>query len=265
MICLAALIYLPRWAIAAFGIAMIASHNLFDDVTVKSMGTLGWLWKILHRPGVIEFAPGYHFKVAYPLIPWIGVMAAGYAFGVYFTRASTLRRKWLLSIGVTLLVAFMVLRAFNLYGERRVWSAQSDPVFTVLSFINCSKYPPSLLFLLMTLGAVIIALALFDRSSRFWKPIIVVGRVPLFFYLLHLPLIHAVAVLCSYWQYGQAPWLFANPPLSRSQALFYPEDYGYSLPVIYLVWLGVSLLLYPCCLWFARIKQRSRTPWLAYL
>ncbi len=266
MIILAGLIYLPLWAIFAFGIATVGLHNLFDTVRPQDLGSFGWLWKILHRTGQIEPLKGFHFKVAYPLVPWIGAMAAGYGFGVLLLRGPDERRKWLWGIGVTLTLAFVFLRAINRYGDPRPWSAQGTGLFMLFSFINCTKYPPSLLFLLMTLGPAIVALALFDRKlGALSRPFVLFGRVPLFFYLLHLPLIHGLAVVFSYARYGQANWLFVNPPLSRATQLPIPEGYGYSLPVVYLIWLGVLLLIFPACLWFAKIRQNRRYVWLSYL
>ena len=265
MIVLAGLVYLPLWAIVAFGITMIGLHNLFDTVRPQSWGSFGWLWKVLHKPGQIEPVTGMHFKVAYPLIPWIGVMAAGYGFGALLLREPGKRRRWLWGIGTTLTLAFILIRALNIYGDPHRWSEQSSMLFTLFSFINCAKYPPSLLFLLMTLGPLILALALFDRKlGMLGRPFVVFGRVPLFFYLIHLPLIHGLAVVFSYSRYGQAHWLFENPPLSRSAPISFPEGYGYSLPTVYLLWLLVVLLLYPACLWFSKLKQRRRDAWLNY-
>jgi len=170
-------------------------------------------------------------------------------------------------IGVGLTAAFVLLRAVDLYGDPRPWSAQPTALFTLFSFLNCSKYPPSLLYLLMTLGPSLIALAAFDRDLGRWaRPIIVFGRVPLFFYLLHIPLIHGVAVLLSYLRYGRADWLFTVPPFwAREGAHAYPPDYGYGLGGVYLIWFAVVLALYLPCRWFADLKQRRRDPWLSYL
>jgi len=194
-------------------------------------------------------------------------MAAGYAFGAVLKRERVERRRIVLWLGVGLTAAFVLLRAVDLYGDPRPWSAQPTALFTLFSFLNCSKYPPSLLYLLMTLGPSLIALAAFDRDLGRWaRPIIVFGRVPLFFYLLHIPLIHGVAVLLSYLRYGRADWLFTVPPFwAREAANAYPPDYGYGLGGVYLIWLAVVLALYLPCRWFADLKQRRRDPWLSYL
>lgn len=259
MIALAGLVYLPAWIITAIGVTMIAAHNLLDGIQAQDLGAFGWLWNVLHEMGMFQLPSGTMFYIAYPLIPWIGVMAAGYGFGALLLLERDKRRRWLLGLGVALTLIFIILRATNAYGDPKPWSAQKNLLFTIFSFVNTEKYPPSLLFLLMTLGPSIASLAFFDREpGRLARPIIVFGRVPLFYYVLHLPLIHLTAVLFAYARYGHAEWLF-NPVLPA------PPGYGYSLPVVYLVWLAAVVLLYPLCRWFAEIKRRRRHPWLSYL
>jgi uncharacterized membrane protein len=204
--------------------------------------------------------PGYHFSVAYPLIPWVGVMAAGYGLGSLWLEEAPRRRRWLLSLGMALILLFVTIRWINGYGDPHAWESQKNPVFRVLAFIHCQKYPPSLDYLLMTLGPALALLSWLDRGfPSFLKPIVVFGRVPLFYYLLHLPLIHGLAVLAAFVEYGSASWLYGSAATPR------PENYGYGLPVVYLVWLAVVLALYPVCLWFSRLKQRRREVWLSYL
>lgn len=265
MIALAALAYLPARVVALVGVVMIAAHNLFDGVRPESFGALGWLWKVLHTNGAISPAPGYTFVVNYPLVPWVGVMAAGYGLGALLLRERGERRRLLFRLGAALTAAFVVLRAANVYGDPRPWAAQGDWVLTVLSFLNCEKYPPSLLFLLMTLGPSLVALAWFDRDpGPRARPFVVFGRVPLFYYLLHFPLIHLVALALSYARYGQGPWLFTGPPWGPGLMRAFPEGYGYGLGVVYAVWVAVVLLLYPLCRWFAGVKRRRRDAWLSY-
>lgn len=189
-------------------------------------------------------------------------MSSARGFGSTGRRAGT----GLFWLGLGLTTAFVVLRTINLHGDPTPWTAQRSAFFTFLSFINCEKYPPSLLYLLMTLGPVILLLALLDRDlSAFWRPLIVFGRVPLFFYLLHLPLMHGMAVGLSYLKYGRADWLFLGPAGIPVFGAAYPPDYGYALPVVYLIWLLVVVILYALCRWFARLKQERRSVWLSYL
>lgn len=259
MVVLSVLIYLPTWAVTTFGVVLIAAHNLFDKVGLQSFGSLRWMWAVLHVPTMLEPFSGKRFFTAYPLIPWIGVMAAGYGFGQLLLLEQERKRKLLIKLGIGLTLAFIIIRATNFYGDPRPWSVQKNALFTFFSYINCEKYPPSLLYLLMTLGPAMIALALFDRASgplsRFF---ITFGRVPLFYYLLHIPLIHAAAVVFAIIRYGSEVKKFfdSNTP---------PPDYGYNLLVVYLVWIAVVLMLYPACRWFAHVKRRRRDAWLSYL
>jgi uncharacterized membrane protein len=197
--------------------------------------------------------------VIYPLVPWIGVMAAGYAFGAPLLRPAEERRRLLLRLGGGLTVAFLVLRAINLYGDPAPWSVQESAGRTVLSFLNTTKYPPSLLFLLMTLGPAIAVLPLLERlRGPLARAVTVYGRVPLFFYVLHLFLIHALALLVA--------TLAGYDPRSFLHVwMFLPGDWGFGLPVVYLIWAGVVLVLYPACRWFAGVKARRREAWLSYL
>jgi uncharacterized membrane protein len=267
MVVLSALVFLPTWAVTAFGVTMIATHNAFDWVKPESFGSLAWLWKVLHANGSFEWAPGFQFGIGYALIPWMGVVAAGYGFGALFLLEPERRRKVLLGLGVAATTMFIVLRWTNtygdsLYGKSQHWAAQKDFLFTVFSFIDVHKYPPSLLYLLMTLGPSFIVLSLLDRGTpRMLRPILVFGRVPLFYYLLHLPLIHGMAVLVAYGRFGRADWLFGSP-FNWGTA---PPGALFSLATVYVIWIGVVLLLYPVCRWFAEVKRRRRDAWLSYL
>ncbi len=245
---------------------MVALHNLFDRVSADSFGSFHWLWAILHSGDILEPRPGFYFLPGYPLVPWIGVMAAGYGFGTLLLRPSDQRRKWLLRLGIGLSFAFIIIRVTNLYGDPLAWTTQKTALFTLLSFIIPEKYPPSLLYLLMTLGPAIIVLALFERISHpLSRPFVIFGRVPLFYYLLHLVLIHTLAVAFAYARYGRADWMFKNVTVPSNSVLPYPQGYGYSLVVVYAIWLGVVLMLYPACRWFANVKRRRRGAWLSYL
>jgi uncharacterized membrane protein len=257
MIVLAALIHLPVWATTAFGIAMILTHNLFDGVKPETWGPWGWLWRVLHAGGRMRTGE-FVFGAGYPLIPWIGVMASGYGFGALLMREPGQRRRWLWGLGSGMILAFVLLRWSNLYGNPKPWSPQSNPTLSLLAFLDCHKYPPSLCYLLMTLGPALIVLALLDRPTPpLLKPILVFGRVPLFYYLLHLPLIHGLSVAVNLIRFGSLP---QGPTIGGPSA-----DLGFSLPIVYLFWISIVLALYPACKWFADLKRRRQEAWLSYL
>ena len=191
MIVLAALIQLPTVSIGAIGLFVMVFHNLLDPIQADQLGDWNWLWAVLHQRQMFTLFQERQFFLGYPLIPWIGVMAAGYAFGSVFELPHSQRQPLLRRLGGGLIVAFVVLRMLNLYGDPNPWSVQSNFLYTLLSFINCHKYPPSLLFLLMTLGPAILLLELFERRKfKLLKPLVLFGQVPLFFYVVHLLLIH---------------------------------------------------------------------------
>ena len=180
---------------------------------------------------------------------------------------STLDRRWarLLGIGLLLSTAFVVLRLLNVYGDPSQWTVQRSPLFTVLSFLNTTKYPPSLLFLLMTLGPALIFLRAMDRGvPRLLQPAAVIGRVPLFYYICHFSLIHLLAVAVGYARYGAVHWFMESPSLDR-YPFTTPPGWGYPLTVVYAVWMLVVLALYPLCKWYSRVKAQSRAPWFSYL
>jgi uncharacterized membrane protein len=259
MIVLSALVYLSAWVVGTFGVVMIATHNLLDSVDSANP-----LWTILHSPNFIVNKPGRIVLLAYALIPWVGVTAAGYSLGQVFRWESARRKKFLLRLGIGLTSAFIVLRGINIYGDPLPWSTQKSAAFTVLSFLNTNKYPPSLLYLLMTLGPAMLFLWVVDAGTPRWlRPALTVGKVPMFYYLLHIPLIHLLAVAVCYARYGQAHWMFESSRLGQFP-ITPPPGWGYSLPIIYLIWALVVLTLYPLCRWFAGLKQRRSDAWLSY-
>ena len=281
MIVLAALIHLPLKVIAALGVAMIFLHNLLDkfQVVARPGGPVpsagAKLWMVLHQPGIFPVANAGSplIFVLYPLIPWIGVMAAGYAFGALYQKDAVSRRRLLLIIGGLATALFVIIRAVDVYGEPQKWSRQKNLLFTVLSFLNTLKYPPSLLFLLMTLGPAILALAWFERSSSpaahsqtapgsIRNFFVTFGRVPLFFYLLQWLTAHTISILL-HWAFGKpTKWLFQTP--IDWFAAPHP-GIGFNLAVVYAAWIAGVLLLYPLCKWFAGVRQRRRDWWLSYL
>ncbi len=259
MIVLSALVYLPASLVATFGVVMIASHNLLDPVRSSNP-----LWSILHLPNLVLANPQHLVLAGYPLIPWVGVTAAGYGLGQIYSWTSDRRQAFLLRLGVGLTAAFVVLRGINIYGDPLRWTTQKSAVFTVLSFLNTNKYPPSLLFLLMTLGPAMLFLWAVDGTTpRFLRPALVFGKVPMFYFLLHFPLVHLLAVIVCYARYGAAHWMFESPSLGQ-YPFTRPPGWGFSLPIVYLVWAFVVLALYPLCRWFAALKQRRSDAWLSY-
>jgi uncharacterized membrane protein len=259
MVALAALIYLPRWAIATFALTMILGHNLLDGV--EPDGSWRWLWVMAHAPGSLRPTPGIEIMAVYPLIPWVAVMAAGYALAPVFLQPEEQRRRTLLKIGFAVTIGFVVLRATNLYGDPAPWSVQDGFVPTLLSFINCEKYPPSLLYLAMTIGPGLILLGLFQNaSSGLARVVVAIGRVPFLFYVAHIVLLHAMAVAVAHVTVGDIGWLFRHMPAFNK-----PEDYGLTLPGVYALWIVALALLFPLCRWFGALKQRRKDWWLSYL
>jgi uncharacterized membrane protein len=259
MIVLAGLVYLPRWAIATFALMVILGHNLLDGIEVT--GSWGWLWAVTHAPTVLQPTPGLEVMALYPLIPWVAVIAAGYAIAPVFLQPEQQRRRTLLTIGLMVTGGFVLLRATNLYGDPAPWTLHDGFLPTVLSFINCEKYPPSLLYLAMTLGPGLVLLGLFQNArSVLARVIVAIGRVPFLFYVAHIVLLHVMAVVVAGLTIGDIDWLFRHMPAFNK-----PEGYGLALPGVYALWLVALALLYPMCRWFGTIKQRRKDWWLSYL
>jgi uncharacterized membrane protein len=265
MIVLAGLSYLPTWLIAVIGSVMIAGHNLLDGIQASSLGALAPLWSVLHGPGFLINNEHHVVLVSYALIPWVGVTALGYVLGQLYQWDAERRRKWLLGLGLGLTAGFVLLRFINVYGDPVPWSAQKSPALTVLSFINANKYPPSLLFLLMTLGPALLLLRAFDGGMPRWiRPALVYGKVPLFYFIVHFLLIHLLAVAAAWIRFGDVSGLFQSPGLDRFPFTA-PAGWPASLPAIYLIWAGVVIALYPLCRWYAGVKVRRTEWWVSYL
>lgn len=272
MIVLAGLIRLPLRAIAIGSIAMIALHNLLDQIRVQSFpspdgppqGLWDAVWMMLHQQGVLFLTPDVYGLLLYPLIPWVGVLTAGYCFGAIYQWEPQRRRRMLLKLGAGLLLGFVLIRGLNLYGDPLRWGAQENAWLTVLSFINVTKYPPSLLFLMMTIGAAMIGLYWFERMGAgfFSRAFITFGRVPLIFYVGQWLTAHSLAVFVGYIAGQPVTWLMVGP---LDQPRPNPGNLGFSLWVVYVAWLAGLLLLYPLCRWFAEVKRRRRDWWLSYL
>jgi uncharacterized membrane protein len=253
MIFLALLVPLGPRVAGIIGLVMVLSHNALDGIDEARFGHLAWLWQILHTGGPIALGPTYRLYIAYPLVPWIGVMALGYAFGWAWPK---LGRRELCAMGAICVVAFVVLRGVNSYGDPRPHPVEHEPMRMVFAFLNCKKYPPSLDYLLMTLGPALIALGLL-RGRALDGPcarvVLSYGRAPLFFYLLHLPLLHAMTL----------PFRVARGlPLI---ATAFDHGLDVSLPTVYAMWLlALAILWWPTQRW-AQLKATRRDAWLSYL
>lgn len=269
MVLMAGLVKLPLKALAAFGLIVIAGHNLVDSRLLSWTEHLNehaasGLWKLLYvgfYAGPVQLG-SLHLFVLYSIIPWIGVMAAGYAFGKILTFEPARRRKLCLLIGFSAIGLFVLLRGFNLYGDPFPWQHGRMPA--PLAFLNTTKYPASLCFLLMTLGPAIASIPLLESASGAASRFVnVFGRVPFFYYVLHIPLIHALALLVSKLRFGYVnPWLFTNHPMGNPRP---PAGYTWDLWLLYLVWAIALALLYLPCRRFAELKARRTEWWLHYL
>jgi uncharacterized membrane protein len=269
---------LKPWTIAAIGGALVAGHNAFDFVDHAALGPLAsGAWKVLHAGGAIAFGtppPGFPLPglftimVGYPAIPWPGVMALGYAFGTLLSRPREERRRITFALGFAATVAFVVLRLANAYGDPRPWIPGKSAVMTLVAFLNCEKYPPSLCYLLMTLGPLLVTFALCDRPpGPAGKALSVYGRVPMFFYVAHLPVIHVLSVVVAAVQSGalSGPLVHWAAFQSPSFVVPPPPGFGVGLPAVWTLWIAVSLALYVPCARYGDFKARSRSAWTSYL
>jgi uncharacterized membrane protein len=245
MVVLAALSWLPRWAMASVTLIMLAGHNLLDRVRAEELGEASWVWHILHEPGLVPLGDGANLYILYPLIPWIGVMVAGCLLGPLMQLEERARQRLLFRLRAALTGGFIALHATNLYGDPTPWTAQDTWLSTILSFLNCEKYPPSLLYLTMTLGPALMLLASFEHvRGGFASLLAAFGRVSFFYYVVHIYLIHALAVAAAF-----AMTILTTTP-----------EINFNLVGVYFVWLIVLVLLYPICRWFAQLKENG-TGW----
>ena len=255
MIVLSALVFLSERIIAAIALVTIVGHNLLDGIAPATFGSLAPVWNVLHVPGF----PIPEFLVGYPLIPWFAVMALGFALGGVYRWEPEARKRFLIQAGVAAVIAFILLRGFNLYGNPSPWTGQRTVALTVASFLNTLKYPPSLHYLLMTLGPALIALAMFENArGRLTDAISVYGKVPFFYYVVHIAVIHSLAYALALYQGSEGGFLGLD--ISR-----YPEWYGVNLFGVYVAWAIVVAILYFPCRWMARLKAERKSRWLSYI
>lgn len=257
MITLAALIHLPSSAILAFSCLLIFGHNLLDGIEMK--GNI--LWNFLHQRGVIMTTTDHVVRVGYPMIPWIAVMSLGYWFGKFFDPSfDAAKRKRIFNIlGISSLLFFLLIRGTNLYGDLRPWTVQATPLQTIFSFLNISKYPPSLSYLLVTLGGALLFLANFEKAKgKIVEFFSVFGRVPFFFYIIHLYFIHLLGLITAgVTGFGWENMILDTLP-TRDKKL---EGFGYDLWVVYLIWFFVIATLYPLCKRFDKYKSAHKEKW----
>lgn len=266
MIALAALIHLPVKAILVLGLVMVGGHNLLDSLSVEGNNLTAFLWSLIHQQGFFTWGSKLVI-VGYPLVPWIGVMALGYCLGSLFTREvdAAKRKLFLAQLGWSMVILFFVLRITNIYGDPSPWGSQSSALFTFLSILNTTKYPPSLIYLLMTIGPSLLFLAYTEKvGNNVANVVSIYGRVPLFYYVIHVYLLHLLAMVAIELVPG-----FDWSNMVLRQPIWFAENlkgYGFSLAVVYLVWIGVVVGLYPLCKWYDRYKQSHKEKWwLSYL
>lgn len=258
MMVMALLIHVPPAIVGAGALVMIATHNLLDGIRPEAWGSLAPLWNVLHVPG---FAVPGVLLIAYPLIPWVAVVALGWVLASVYRWDAWRRRRFLVLGGAAATALFVIVRAINGYGDPAPWSEQRTTALTLASFLNARKYPPSLDFLLMTLGPIVMVLALAEGwRGRVARWLSVYGRVPLFFYVVHIYLAHALAVALAFVQGGE---LRRIPVVTNPASI--PDWYGVPLPGVYAAWVMALLIMYPLCLWMSRMKDRRRDWWLSYL
>lgn len=262
MILLSVLLYLPIPVLMGVGLVMVGGHNLLDRFNSPEMSHTPLWWGFLHQQVFKELAPGRFFGILYPLIPWPGIMLLGYCMGSLFVPGydAAKRRSLLVKTGLAAVLLFFVIRGINIYGDLVPWKQQNNLSATVISFFNVTKYPPSLLYCLMTIGPALIVLACLEKIQSGWASVVVIyGRVPMFYYLLHFLLLHLLCVVA-----------FFATGHSLSQAvggmmLFRPVNFGFRLEYVYLIWIAVVAMLYPLCKKYSRYKATQDHWWLGYL
>ena len=243
---------------------LIGCHNLLDTIHIPGNGIAAFCWSILHEPA--DFVVGrFTVFVRYPLLPWIGIMAMGYYFGSLYKPGYEVakRKQTLLYTSAGAIILFLILRSFNFYGDAALWAMQKNSLFTILSFFNVTKYPPSLLYTLVTIGPAMIFLSVAEKPLNVvTKKIAVFGRVPFFYYVVHLYLIHLLAIFGAIISgYDWCSMILSN----RINHVAVLKGYGFNLAIVYLVWAVLVVLLYPCCKWFDQYKRNNQAAksWLS--
>jgi uncharacterized membrane protein len=263
MIALSLLIHLQLRTVLIIGLIMVLGHNALDGISFENGSAWDVAWSFLHVKKVYALSNDYSFLFLYPFIPWTGVMALGYCLGSLYDQRYALekRKNIILQIGMLCLFFFLVLRVLNVYGDPVPWSYHQELSITIMSFLNLEKYPPSLLFLCLTLGISLTVLGILEgRNLKRWSPITVFGKAPLFYYVLHIVVIHALALVAVVWLgYPWQTMIFIGSPNQASPLL--KGSYGFSLEQVYLLWIFVVALLYPLCEYWDRVKGRNKKKW----
>jgi uncharacterized membrane protein len=265
MILLSAMIYMSKYLIFITGVLLIAAHNLLDNIHVPGNGIESFLWALLHERGNFTFGI-FSFSILYPVLPWIGIMAVGYVLGSLYNpfHDSKKRRRILLLSGCGAIIVFIILRAGNFYGDAAHWALQKNAAFSLLSFLNVTKYPPSLLYILMTLGPALIFLSLSEKPlNKFTSRITIFGRVAMFYYLLHIFLIHLIAIIgAAILGYHWSDMILSTRVNVAPQL----KEYGFSLITVYIIWITLIIVLYPFSKWFDKYKRSHQSTkwWLSY-
>ncbi|MFY0651280.1 MAG: DUF1624 domain-containing protein [Cyclobacteriaceae bacterium] len=266
MVILSVLIFLPKNFLAAVGILLVVGHNLLDDFTLSGSGLVDIIWYVFHQQNILVTDNNHVMFLYYPAMPWAGLMILGYLFGALYHNdySAEKRRKWLLQIGLISTLLFVVIRLQNVYGDPSAWGEQENSLFTFMSFLNTTKYPPSLLFILMTIGPSIIVLLLLENIKNLLTDmLVIIGRVPLFFYVVHIYLIHLLTMIAiNFTGRSWTDWIWNAEAFLESSTI----DYGFSLWVVYLVWAVVMVVLFPVCKKYHLYKGANKDKWwLSYL
>jgi len=260
MISMAVLVYLPKWLIAFVALFLILGHNAFDTIEPSYFAQYAWVWHLAHVPGHI-YLGDTEIRVVYPLAPWIGVMALGYLFGPITKMARVQRKKIFMLSGLGFFLLSLVLRWTNIYGDARVFELQATTEQSIMSFLNFTKYPPSLIYLLFFIGLAMILMSLLDKPLGKWsEPLRVFGQVPFFFYILHIPILHLGGIVLALVVFNDAGWLMQTP-IGPNPSEY---SYGFLLLPTYIAWITVVIALYYPSRWFAGLKARRKDWWLSY-
>jgi uncharacterized membrane protein len=265
MIALAAAVSFRPAVVAAIGAIIVLGHNFLDPVTPAALGPLGLGWQFLHEGGPLVIAGQPLGFIAYPVLPWIGVMFLGFGLGRAFMLERSQRQLLLAGAGAIMLVAFVVLRATNLFGDPEPWMAREETVRSVMAFLNVEKYPPSFLYVLATLGVALLLTPLLERLPQLGREVLLTyGRVPLLAYVSHIYIVHGLMLLTAIATWGDPSVAidFVTNAFTNPEAV---EGWGFGLSFTFAVWALTLVMLFPLCRWFGELKKRRRDWWLSYL